>query len=171
MERLVEHLAGLAELDTQHHQRTVMDIPSLPHPRHFQTVDDVAGSQHLGIDDAADAHFVEEFLVLRIHILRTVDLGNGLLRTQRLRQSTCRHIIALIGRDGDEEVSILHPCLFQTTDAGGRGVHGEQIIINGQLAQFLLVLIHEHYLLLVAGEQLGKIRPDGECACYNYPHT
>ncbi len=38
-------------------------------------------------------------------------------------------------------------------------------------AQFLLVLIHEHYLLLIARKQLGKIRPDGECACYNYPHT
>ena len=39
----------------QHDERTIVDIPTLTHPTHLQSVVDIDGSQHLRIDEFVDA--------------------------------------------------------------------------------------------------------------------
>ena len=78
-QRLVEYLCRFAQLDTEQHQCAVMDIPPLPHPRQFQTADDVLSSEHFRIDERVDAQVLEERLIGLRQIFVVVDACHGLL--------------------------------------------------------------------------------------------
>ena len=58
-----------------------MNIPSLANPRHLQSADDVVGSKHLRINDAAQAKTFVEINILVEDVFLVLHLGNGLLCT------------------------------------------------------------------------------------------
>ena len=64
LQRLVQYLGLVAQLDTQQHQCTVMHIPALAYPRHLQTIDNVDGSKHLRVHQRVNAQRTEQLLVL-----------------------------------------------------------------------------------------------------------
>ena len=47
----VENGARLAQLDAKHDECSTMNVPTLAHPRHLESVVDVNGCKHLRIDD------------------------------------------------------------------------------------------------------------------------
>ena len=49
-QRQIQNLGRLTQFNTQQNQGSIMHIPTLTYPRHLQSVVDVGGSKHFGID-------------------------------------------------------------------------------------------------------------------------
>ena len=84
LEGLVQYLASLAQLDAQHDECAVVYVPALAHPTHLQSVVDIDGGKHFGVNQLADTQFPEEILCLWVHVLRVIHLGDGSLGTELL---------------------------------------------------------------------------------------
>ena len=128
-ERLVEDFGGLAQLDAEHDECAVVNVPALPHPRHFQAVGNVHGGQFLGVDERGDAHALEMRLQFRVEELVVVDFGHRALGSEGFRQHARRHVEVFVGRDGDEEVGMRHARLLERADARVRGEQGHQVVV------------------------------------------
>ena len=161
LQRLVQDLAGFAQLDAEHDEGTVVDVPALAHPRHFQSVGNVDGGQVFGIDERGDARIVEERLHLRIQILAVVDLGHGAMGTECLGQHAGIHVQVLVGRDGYEQVGRAHTSLLQRLDARRQGLDGHEVVIAADVGEPLSVGVDEHRVVVVARQQLGQMGSDG----------
>ena len=150
LERLVQYLAGLSQLDAEHYQGTVVHVPSLSHPTHLQSVVDVDSGEHLWIYQLADAQSLEELLCLRIHVFGVVHACHRSLGSQVFRQDAGSDIGALQWRDSDEEVGISRSRIAQYLQACRLSHHGEQVAVGADACQPLLALVDECYLLVAA---------------------
>ena len=150
LQRLVENLTGLAQLDAKHDKCSVVDVPALAHPRHLQSVDDIDGSKVLRIDERGDAHTLEERLQLRVHVLVVVDLCHCALGAKGLGKHTGIHVQILVGRDGDEQVGIVNTGIPQRLDSRRRCLNSHQVVIGTDTHQTLRVGVDEHRVVIVA---------------------
>ena len=108
---LVQDLATFAQLDAEHHERPVVNVPPLSHPRHLKTVVYVFTGQKLRVDERTDAETCEKLLLFGFNIFGVVNLCDRLLCSQSLGQHTGCHVKALIGCDGNEQVCRCRSCL------------------------------------------------------------
>ena len=104
-----------------------MHVPALAHPAHLQSVDDVGGGQHFGIDDGVDAQFVKCLHECVGGVFVVVNLGHGFLCSERFSQGAAHDVFVLVGRDGDKEVGIFGTRLFERLQAGARCLHHHQV--------------------------------------------
>ena len=160
LQRLVQNLAALAQLDAQEDEGAVVDVPALAHPRHLQTVGDVDGRQHLGVDHRVDAHLLEKLLVLCREVLVVVDARHRLLRAESVGNDASRDVGGLLGGDADEEVGLVGSGLLQRTDTGGQRVVGHHVVL-GDTLQALLVVVDEHAALVLARQQFRQMGAHG----------
>ena len=149
-QRLVQHFAGVAQLDAQHDQVASVDVPPLAHPRHLQTVDNVYRCQHFWKNQRVDAHPLEELFARWVQILEVVNAGYRLLGSQGMGYHACIHVAALVGSDAHKEVGILHTSLLHGVDAGGAPLQRHDVITAVKVAQTVRVLVYEHAVLMVA---------------------
>ena len=64
----VENGARLAQLDAKHDECSTVNVPTLAHPRHLESVVDINGCKHLRIDDRTYAQSGEKLLQLGFYI-------------------------------------------------------------------------------------------------------
>ena len=169
-ERLVEDFRRLAQLDAEHRECAVVNIPTLPHPRHFQAVGNIDGGEFFGINQRSDADALEIFLDFRVEILVVVDFCDGSLRSESLRQNAGRHIEVFVGCDGDEQVCVAYACLLERFCTRGRGENGHQIVVVADVRQPLQVRVDEHRVVVVARQEFREMGSDGVCADNNDFH-
>ena len=161
LERFVENLAGLAEFDTQHHEGTIVDIPTLAYPRHLQPVGDFFRRQVLRIDQRGDTDAFEESVEFGINVFVVVHLGHRSFGSHCLSHDTGADIQTLVGRHGDIEIGILHTGFFHGGDTRRVIVDGEQVMVARYIQQALLIVVNQHGVLIVSREQLCQMRSDG----------
>ena len=104
LERAVENSTSLPEFYAEHGQGTAIHIPTLAHPRHLQSLDDILRSKHLRVYDAVNAHCPKHFLVLFLGILVFLNLCHSMLHTKTLGHGAGTHIHFLVVGDGNEQV-------------------------------------------------------------------
>ena len=170
LQRLVEYLAPLPQLDAKQHESAAVDVPPLAYPRHFQSVGDVGGGQHFGVDHRVDAYLLEELLVLGLQVFVVVDAGHGLLGTEGVGDGAGRNIGGLLGGDAHEEVGLVGTGVLEYADAGGQGVVGHDVVLADAF-QLLFVGIDEHAVLVLPRQQLRQMGSYGTCAYYYNLHT
>ena len=129
LERFVEDFASFAQLDAEHDECSVVHIPTLANPTHFQTVIDIYCSQHLRIDELADAQILEEFLCLWLHVFRIVNTGYRTLCTQVLGKDASCDIGTLYGGDSNEKICTVGSCITQNLQTGRLSYHREQVTV------------------------------------------
>ena len=169
-QRSVEYLAAFAQLDAQHDECSVVDIPSLAHPRHLQAVDNVFSGQRLGVDYRVDTHLAEQLLVVGKHIFVGVYARHGALCPQPLGQRAGHDVLVLVGGDGNEQVGSVGSGMAQGVDTRRRGFDGKQVEVAANLLEVLGIVVDERYVILVAREQLGKVCSDGVGTGYDNLH-
>ena len=152
-ERTVEYLASLAQLDAQQDEGSIVHIPTLAHPRHLETVVDVTGSEHLGIDELVDTQSDEELALVVFDIFGAVYARHGLVGTECLGQDTTVEVETLIGGYGDEEVGVAHAGIGEGLYAVGVGHHRQQVVVAADACQPVGVGVYERDVLVVAREQ------------------
>ena len=87
-QRFVQYFASLTKLNAKHHQCTIVHIPTLAHPRHLKSVDDVSCCQHLRINQFIDTELSEEFLLFGSNEFCIINLRHRLLCPQSMRYDT-----------------------------------------------------------------------------------
>ena len=127
-----------------------MNIPSLSYPRHLQSVDDVLCSKHFRVDNAVDAHLLEESLVYFLSIFRVVDLSHSLIRAKGMRHCACRQVCRLVCSDSNKQVSLARVSVTQSPWTGAFRLQCKQVIITVKLFQRVSILIKDGDVVIVA---------------------
>ena len=126
-----------------------MNIPALAHPRHFQSVGDIDGCQHLWIDERVDAHILEERMQVRGQILHIIYTRHRLLGAQGMSYHAGIHVTALVRSHAHKQVGMLCSGLFQGLYAGGRSVQRHNVVAAVQSGQTFYVIVYQHTVLMV----------------------
>ena len=149
-ERLVENLAVVAKLYSQHYQGAAMHVPSLAHPRHLQAIDYLPCRQYLRIDEHVHAKVLIEQAYVLFHVFGIVDLRHRFLGMKGMSKDATVNVLVLVRRHRDEEVGVARPCLVQRLDTRRRPAQREQVVVGSDLVETVLVFVDDGYLFLVA---------------------
>ena len=168
--RAVEYRTRLTQLDTKHDKRSTVNVPTLAHPRHLESVVYVCGCEHLWIDYRADSESGKELFEVGFDIFRVVYLSHRLSCAKSFGKNARCHVLTFIGSYSNKQIGTLRSCLLKRLDTGRRSLHCEYVYIRTNTRESLLVVIHDYYIVMIAREQTCKMSTDGVCASYNYLH-
>ena len=140
------------------------------HPVDFERVNDLVCCQYFRINEVVQTHLLEELLVLGQEVFVVIDTCQCFLRAELVRHETGGHVLGLIGRNGDEQVTIPDADVFEVMDRSRAADFGQHVVFGIEVAEFLDVLIHQTDFHVFAGQQLSQVPSYFSSSCNNNAH-
>ena len=168
---LLPYRIGIVHLHAQQQQLTIVELPHLPHPTVPCTRLDVLRSQQFRINQRPDAHLLEDFQILRLHVLIVIHPCHRLLRTQLPCQHCTGQVLALVGSHGDKQVRTLHLRILQSLNGRRLSDQRHDVQFAAQTEKFIFIRINQHHILSVVRQHASQMRAHGTCASNHDFHT
>ena len=142
----------------------------ISHPIRAQTLFYLIRCQHLRIDEVVKTHILKEFPILGQQVLVVIDTGKCPLGTERVSNQTCRHVLRLVRRNRDKEVTVFDAYIPQVMDRGRITYLRQHIVVGTKIPQTILTFVQETDLHIFTTQQFRQVCTYFTCTCNNDSH-
>ena len=167
---LLANRVCIVHLHAQQQQFAIVELPHLTHPTVPGTGLDVFGCQEFWIDQRLDAHVLEQFQALGLHVFVIIDTCHRMLCTQLLGQHGTRQVLAHVRSDSNEQVGTIHFSILQTLNGRRLLDQRHDVQLTAQTKESSLVSIDEHHILTVVRQHACQMSAHGTCTSNHYLH-
>ena len=107
---------------------------------------------------------------MRSQILIVVNTSHCLFGTQRMGDTACVHVLALVRCYSHKQVCRFCASIFQDFNTRWRPLNGHNIVLRIKSCQPRRVWVYQHTILMIARKQFRQVSSNGTCTGYHNLH-